>query len=334
MIAPVSILFDWMAIRLATARMPKADGRGANLEQARQLLQSLDFIPAQSEPARVEFQDGDHFQFSTPRPGPFAVNNIAHGRLYRRGERWQERPTVILLHGWNDLINHHLRFPFLARRCNRSGFNAVTWVLPYHFQRRPRELGAWSNFLCPDLLRTAEAAAQSIAEIRALAGWLLKEGCPAVALWGISLGGWLAGLAVCRDARWAAAVLTAPVVRMDRVIAESAFCQSIREALRGELLNTELLNLTAARPTIPPENILLIEAMHDLFVPKETIEELHLAWNRPERWRLPIGHISVLDAQGLCGRVLNWLEPRLNAPASKQTDFAPEKNASANPPPR
>jgi pimeloyl-ACP methyl ester carboxylesterase len=334
MIVPLSNLFDWMAIRLAAARMPKADGRSANLEEARQFLAGQNFIPAQSEPAQVEFNDGDCFRFSTPRPGLFAENNVVHGRLYRCGERWQERPAVILLHGWNDLINHHLRFPLLARRCNRSGFNAVTWVLPYHFQRRPRQLGAWSNFLCPDLLRTAEAAAQSIAEIRALTGWLMKEGCPAVALWGISLGGWLAGLAVCRDPRWAAAVLTAPVVRMDRVIAELAFCQSIREALRGEHLDTELLNLTAAQPTIPPQNILLIEAMHDLFVPKETIEELHLAWNRPELWRLPIGHISVLDAQGLCGRVLNWLAPRLNAPAAKHTGSAPEKTASASPPPK
>ena len=281
-----------------------------------------------------------YFQLLRPLArGPFAVNNIAHGRLYRCAERWQERPDRHSAAWLERFDQSPPALSLLARRCNRSGFNAVTWVSPYHFQRRPRQLGAWSNFLCPDLLRTAEAAAQSIAEIRALAGWLMKEGCPAVALWGISLGGWLAGLAVCRDARWAAAVLTAPVVRMDRVIAESAFCQCIREALRGELLNTELLNLTAARPTIPPQNILLIEAMHDLFVPKETIEELHLAWNRPERWRLPIGHISVLDAQGLCGRVLNWLEPRLNAPASKQTDFAPEKThrpirRQGNPQPR
>ena len=32
-----------------------------------------------------------------------------------------------------------LRFPLIARRCNRAGFNAATLVAPYHFQRRPRQ---------------------------------------------------------------------------------------------------------------------------------------------------------------------------------------------------
>lgn len=333
MIAPISNLIDWTAIRMAAARMPKPDGRDANLQAAIQFVQSAAFIPTRSDPATPEFTDHRHFQFPSPLPGPFAASNTVHGCLYRCGKDWQNRPTVILLHGWNDVINHQLRFPFIARRCNRFGLNAVTWVAPYHFQRRPRGLGAWSNFLCPDILRTAQAAAQSIAEIRALTGWLLREGCPGVALWGVSLGAWLAGLAVCRDARWSAVVLTVPVVRMDRVIAELAFCASIRHAMRGELLPTDLLNLDSAEPAIPPKNILLIEATHDLFVPRETIEALQVAWNGPELWRLPHGHISFMGLPGLAGRVLRWLAPRLNEPAARQTGFPPEKNASANPPP-
>jgi len=327
------MLLDWTAIQLAAARMPKADGRSPRLDEARQFLKGPDFIPAQSEPAKLEFNGASRFQFSTPRPGPFAENNVAYGRLYRCAERWQERPAVILLHGWNDVINHYLRYPLIARRCNRAGFNAVTWVAPYHFQRRPRQLGAWSNFLCPDVLRTAEAAAQAVAELRALTGWLLQEGCPGVALWGISLGAWLAGLAVCRDARWASVVLTAPVVRMDRLMDEAAFCRSIREALQGRRVEAEMLNLTSARPAIPSENILLIEATHDLFVPRETIEELCQAWGRPALWRLPHGHISFMGAPGLTGRVLRWLAPRLGAAAATQTGFRQEKNAAANPPP-
>ncbi len=300
--------------------MPRPDGRSPRLEEARQFLTGPDFIPAESQPAPVEFTGPLHFRFPTPRPGRFAENNVAYGRLYRGAGRWQERPAIILLHGWNDLINHQFRFPLIARRCNRAGFNAVTLVGPYHFQRRPRQLGAWSNFLCPDVLRTAQAAAQAIAEMRALTGWLLREGCPAVALWGISLGAWLAGLAVCRDARWAAVVLTAPVVRMERAIEELAFGRSIRRALQGRRLEADTLNLTSGRPAIPRENILLIEATHDLFVPRETIEELCQAWGRPDLWRLPCGHISFMGAPGLTGRVLRWLAPRLAAPAATHRD--------------
>ncbi|MGA2176610.1 MAG: alpha/beta hydrolase family protein [Verrucomicrobiota bacterium] len=321
MIAPLSKLIDWTAIQLAAARMPQADGRSPRLEEAGQFLRGPEFIPSESEPARVEFNGPMDFRFPTPRPGDFAENNVVYGRLYRCAGRWRERPAILLLHGWNDLINHQLRFPLIARRCNRAGFNAATLVGPYHFQRRPRQLGAWGNFLCPDVLRTAEAAAQAIAEIRALTGWLLREGCPAVALWGISLGAWLAGLAVCRDGRWASVVLTAPVVRMDRVIEELAFCRSIREALQGRRVEADTLNLTSARPAIPKENILLIEATHDLFAPKETIEELCQAWGRPDLWRLPHGHISFMGAPGLTGRVLRWLAPRLGAFGATERDF-------------
>jgi len=303
--------------------MPKADGRNSRLEEARQFLKGRSFIPVESEPARMEFTGAGRFRFPSPRPGGFTVNNVVPGRLYRCAERWRERPAVILLHGWNDVIDHRWRFPLIARRFTGAGCNAVTLVSPYHFQRRPRQLGAWSNFLCPDFLRTAEGAAQAIAEIRALTGWLLKEGCPAVALWGVSLGAWLAGLAVCRDARWAAVVLTVPVVRMDRVIGELAFCRSLREALQGQGVESEMLNLTSARPAIPTKNILLIEAIHDLFVPRETVEELCQTWGGPDLWRLPHGHISFMGAPGLTGRVLRWLRPRLAAPAATQRDCRP-----------
>jgi pimeloyl-ACP methyl ester carboxylesterase len=315
LIAPLSKLLDWSAIQFAASRMPRADGQNPRLEEARQFLAGPDFIPAESESARVEWDAGKpgRFRFPTPRPGRFAENNIVYGRLYGCQARWQERPAIVLLHGWNDLINHRVRFPFMARRCNRAGFNAVTLTLPYHFQRRPRALGAWSNFLCPDVSRTAAAAAQAIAEMRALTGWLLREGCPSVALWGVSLGAWLAGLALCRDARWAAAVLTAPVVRLDRVIEELAFCRSIREGLQGRRIEVEMLNLTAARPALRPENILLIEGTHDLFMPPETIEELWQVWGRPDLWRLRHGHVGIVGAPGLTGRVLRWLAPRLEA---------------------
>jgi len=144
-------------------------------------------------------------------PCEFTENNVVHGRLYRCPERWQERPVIILLPGWNDSASYQLRFPLLARRCNRAGFNVATLVAPYHFQRCPPQRAA---FDIGDCLFWAERAAQAIAEIRALTGWLLGEGCPAVALWGYSAGASDAGMAVCRDARLAAVVMAAPRVRM------------------------------------------------------------------------------------------------------------------------
>lgn len=308
---------DWSVIQGITLLGPRPDGRNPRLEEALQFLNGPDFLPAASQPARLEFnpKSGRHFRFPTPRPGDFAENNIVYGRLYRCVQRWQERPVIVLLHGSGDFFGYKFRFPMIASYCNRMGFNVATLVLPYHFQRRrPGAL---------DHLRCAEATAQAVAEIRALSGWLLAEGCPAVALWGSSLGGRLAGLTACHDSRLAAVVLIKPGVRFNLGFPELVFRRSIREALQGQraewaALNLTPLTLTSAQPVISKENILLVEAIHDLLTPREPLDELWQVWGRPDIWRLPHGHISLSLLPGLTARIVRWLTPRLNTPIEKR----------------
>ena len=166
---------------------------------------------------------------------------------------------IILLHGGGDLLNHRFHFPSLARKCNRSGFNVATFEAPYHFHRRPRRHEAFSS---TDYLPFAEACAQAIAELRALLGWLLAEGCPAVALWGTSYGAWLAGLIACRDVRIASVVLAVPSVRTNKVLPDLILWPRIRQAMQAQCaeagrLDATPLNLTLSRPAIPKENILV-----------------------------------------------------------------------------
>ena len=329
MIAPLAKLIDWTATQVAALRMQTINGRSLRLEEALQFLKGPDFISPASQPAQVEFDDPLHFRFPTPQPSEFAENNVVHGRLYRCAECWQERPAIVLLHGGRDFINHRFRFPLIAHHCNRAGFNAATLELPYHFQRRPHRPRE------SDYLESAKTHAQAVAEIRALTGWLLGQGCPTVTLWGISYGGRLAGLAACRDARLASVVLTMPAVRMN-LSAEQIIWRRIRESLQRqraalEALNLTPFNLTLARPVIPKANILLIEAIHDLRVPKEAIEDLWQAWGQPDIWRLPHGHISFLGAPGVTGRVLRWLSPRLNKPFSGDQMTPHNKSLQATP---
>jgi hypothetical protein len=188
MFAVLAKLIDWCAIQATSRTIPQRGNQDLRLEEAFQFLRGPDFIPLESKPAQVEFDAPLHFRFPTPRPSEFAENNTVHGRLYRCADQWQKRPAIVLLHGWNSALSHRLRFPWIARRSNQAGFNALTLELPYHFQRRPRQPGAVGG---QDCLRLAERTAQAIAEIRALTGWLLKEGCPAVALWAVLMAlGW------------------------------------------------------------------------------------------------------------------------------------------------
>jgi len=176
-------------------------------------------------------------------------------------------------------------------------------------------------------LRLAELMAQGVAEIPALTGWFLGESSHAVALWGVSLGAWLAGLVSCRDARLASVDMTASPARLNNLLsqAEQVIGRRRREVRfprreAYDALDTTPLNLNLSQPIIPRENILLIEGMYDLCVSSGPIE-LWQTWGRPEIWRLPHGHIGIGSQliPGLRGRVLRWLAPRLNAPVATKS---------------
>src|SRR5687768_9457524 len=315
MLAPLARFVDWSALQMACVvapvrHVPESKWR---LADALEFLNGPDFFAAASDPARIEFVGRRHVTFPTPRPSEDEENNIVYGRLYRCAERWQERPVIILLDGAPSL-GYHTVLPLMARRFNRAGFNAALLVAPYQLRRRPRrpieEIG----------LPFARLMAQYVAEIRALTGWLLDEGCPSVSLLGCSFGGWAAGLTACSDARIACAVLIAPRVGMrcsQRVIWRRA--RETRQALRPaqEAMDTTRLNLTLSAPLIPKEKILLIVGIHDLLADGPPHEELWQKWQQPEIWRLPYGHVSMGLELGLIGRVLRWLAPRLDKPSRR-----------------
>jgi len=94
MIAPLAKFIDWSVLQIANAMPPQstwreaADERDLKLEQAVQFLNGPDFMPAESQPAQLNFGPdamGGRFCFPTPRPCEFAENNVVHGRLYRHG---------------------------------------------------------------------------------------------------------------------------------------------------------------------------------------------------------------------------------------------------------
>jgi len=55
MIAPLAKLIDWLSIQKDFRGMPPIDGGSLRLEEALQFLKGVDSNPAESQPARVEF---------------------------------------------------------------------------------------------------------------------------------------------------------------------------------------------------------------------------------------------------------------------------------------
>lgn len=315
MFAGLCRLLDRLAIRSACASVRETTAVFHHAREARALLESPDLFSSPVNAPHVQFRDRTRFSFRSPLPTPWPENNQVLGRLYRGHAHWQTRPTIILLHGWNGELMHALQFPYLAWRFRRKGLNVVTVELPYHGHRRPSQPGAVRNFLSADLFRMFQAVQQSVADLRALVLWLEAEGVPAVGLWGISLGGWLAGLLACLELNLACAALMTPPVRMDQAIAQLPFCKAVQESLESENLVLDLFNLTAHTPRLSPAKILLLAGSHDLFVSMEAVVDLWQSWRQPTLWRLPHGHISMLLSPSTLERTVNWL--------SKQTGSCP-----------
>jgi dienelactone hydrolase len=321
MIGPLAKSIDWSVLQLGYLVQPAVDESHPCLQEAIEFLSGPNFIPAESQPARLIFDDSLHFRFPTARPSEFAENNTVYGELYRCAGNWRQRPVIVLLHG-GDIMRGgsgstaYRRFPRMARQCNAAGFNAARLVEPCHFQRQPRQRGALDDL---NYLRMAEIFfAQGVADIRAFVGWLLSEGVPAVALWGVSYGGWLAGLTACYDARLAAAVLTMPGVCMNHLALqhEKTIWRRLRESLRKRdtayrALDATPLSLLRSRPITAKQNILLMEGLYDQIASPEPVEDLWLAWSQPEIWRLPHSHLTWMATPGITGRVIRWLTPRL-----------------------
>jgi pimeloyl-ACP methyl ester carboxylesterase len=309
---------DWASIQLARLSVRSVTDSPTVLAEAEALLEHPGFLPARApQAARLEFTGPRDFRYPSPIPGAVTSNKTVYGKLFTAGTGWRRRPTVILLHGWNAETGYRVLFPMLARQLNRRGINAAMLELPYHGRRKPGRGAPVTNFLSDDLVTVVEATRQSVADTRALAGWLAAEGCPRVGLWGISLGAWLAGLTACADQQIAFAVLKTPVARIDRVIGELDFCRPIRRRLAecsrqrpAGPARIERLNLREHRPRPSRENILLVASRHDLFAPLETVEELWQAWGQPELWRIAHGHISVLMSPRVVNRTLDWITAR------------------------
>lgn len=303
---------------MACAAQPAAGTYQANCEEAHALISSPDLIGGTVvSPSTVTWTSDEEFEFPSAITSPWPENNVVYAKLQKCSENWQGKPTVILIHGWNDEWGYALRHPYQAKRFLKAGINVAMIELPYHLKRRPRRAGAVNDFLSEDLRSTVLAAKQAVMDIRMLLAWLREQGCRETGLLGVSLGGWLTGLVATHDANVSFAILNVPVSRMDRVVNELAFTEPIRRSLllaeaKRFTINFDHLNLRSFQPKPPLDRILIIEAVDDLFASKEAIEEFWAAWGNPEIWRVRHAHITGLFSPFLLNRQVKWLAAKLN----------------------
>src|SRR5688572_14079241 len=220
---------DRLAIWSACQSVRCGTIESGRIDEAEAMLAHKGFFPAEvPAPTKLVFHGAREFEFPSHVATPWPENNIVYGKLYRAGNDWVAKPSVLLVHGWNGEMGYYLQFPFLAKLLNASGINAAMIELPYHARRRPQGPQAINNFISHDLVRMLEATQQAITDLRAVLAWLAGEGSPVLGLWGVSLGAWLTGLVCAADPHARLAVFMSPVVSLDHAIRDLAFCAPIR----------------------------------------------------------------------------------------------------------
>ncbi len=227
-----------------------------------------------------------------------------HTVYARRIRPWGSagRPRLLYLHGYLQPETAFEEAGFLVPMALYLGVEVVQIQPPYHGRRAPRS--SWYSgqlYWTADVVRSVESLRQSIADVRALLGWLLAEdGCP-VGVGGLSLGGALSLLLTCVEPRLAFAAPWIAHLDLGAVMTDVPVLGAMRRGLASfgwrpeDLANFyDRLGLRELRPAIPRDRILLLAARDDRFFAPALVEELWQRWDQPTiRW-FPGSHMGFM----------------------------------------
>ncbi|HWN96681.1 MAG TPA: hypothetical protein VNT99_16755, partial [Methylomirabilota bacterium] len=126
---------DRFAIRSACGSvLPSPDGQSHAEEAAAFLRQPHFFAPAVA-PAPLKFTGKTTFEFPSAVRTASVADDLVRGRCEYAKGKWQERPSVILLHGWNASLQYQWQFPYWCELLANAGVNAFRFELPHHMSR-------------------------------------------------------------------------------------------------------------------------------------------------------------------------------------------------------
>ncbi len=231
--------------------------------------------------------------------GTDACNRRGHLLWWRHARAGH--PVVLCVHGYGGGQPWIETLGFQALRFYRAGIDVVLYVLPYHGVRTPpgaRHSG--EPFFDMDLVRTNEAFARAIYELRTLVHRLPAMGTGPVGAFGMSLGGYTAALLASVEPALAFVAAMIPVVSFaDRwwsveddpwlaVATQNGWSRAGVESLLR-------VHEPIARPAlVPHDRRLVIGARADGICTPQHAERLWRHWDRPRIHWYPGGHLMQL----------------------------------------
>jgi dienelactone hydrolase len=204
-------------------------------------------------------------------------NRVVKTRWYRHST---PRPAVIVLHGWSGghtWVDPHV---YRAGWLYRQGLDVLMIQLPFHGERATLERIFPPVFPSyNDPIRTVEGFAQATQDIRGLVAWLLDvHARPAVGVFGMSLGGFLAALVATAEPRLAFAVPGIPFATFPDMVWDST--DAATSAPLGLTHARFVRAFEAIDPTLrpcafDPASVCIVYGEHDQVTPAKHARRLH-----------------------------------------------------------
>ena len=248
---------------------------------------------------RVSFQS--EYEPRPEEPGRarwlgFERNRVARAWVLRHRDR--PRPWIFCIHpfqlGSAPLTLRAFPIRWLHRKL---GLNVVLPVLPLHGSRRT----GWKSgdrFLAAEHMNTVFAMAQTIWELRRLAGWVRREGATSVGCYGLSLGGYTTALLASVEPAIDCAIAGVPATSFLDLERRHTppYARTFTELAGVDWAATErvfsVISPLAMKPHPPRERLFLFAGLGDRLAPPDHVRALWRHWERPRIHWYDGGHLS------------------------------------------
>ena len=221
------------------------------------------------------------------------ANLRAHAYILRRDGA--SRPWVVVLHGHRMGEPRDLRLLGSRRFQTDLDANVAHLVLPMH---GPRGRTGAQPFPGVDPIANFLGMAQAVWDARTLLSWLRAQGASAIGVYGVSLGGHVAGLLAGLEDRLSCVVAGVPTCDLARMLSDTmqarwgdnAVAEShVRDDAFVQL--SRLVSPLAFPPRLIRERLFVYGAVGDRLVTPEQALALWQHWDRPAILWLQGGHI-------------------------------------------
>jgi len=270
-------------------------------------LKEVEFEVSNGEPKTVRFR-------SPLSSGCLAVDD-ARAYLYKT-EGTDE--GVVFVHG---IGRKSLRFlHYYPRMFQKSGFSAVMPVLPFHYDRVSAEREHYDRFIGGPTEVMEQKFHHAVADVRTCVELLKRLGCRRIHIMGISSGGMIAVITMARDSAIDRGVLAITGGNLEVISWYSIATRIYRvgksrrahrersieirkkfdecaESFRSVRDLERIPSFFRYDPSlfaklITSDRVLMFSALLDVFIPRESSDDLYRRLGKPERIMLPSGHLS------------------------------------------